>query len=244
MKPARLLDLCLAGCLALAGCGGSLNDAPAATTLEIRVSTATPELIGGPIHFTILGPHFNRYGALAVAAAPMMSEDLSDIPVGTGYSVTLASDDSRSTCLGGARFDVVEGRQTTVEVVLSCQLLGAKPVVINGDANECPDISSVTGSGSTRVGESITLTAVAIDGDHGPMPLSYTWLTDSGIVGSPHERVTPFTCTKPGIANLVLSVSDGDLPCDQLLGVKVDCLGCSRKSDPAACDAGAPDGAF
>jgi hypothetical protein len=239
VKKLPLFGRCLAASLAIGACGGAVNDT-GVTRLEVRVSTSTPDLVGS-IHFTILGAHFNRYGALDVTRSPMMSAYLSDIPVGEGYSLTLVSDDGGGTCAGSGDFDIVEGQSTVVDVVLSCHKAVSKPVVIQGSGNECPDIASVMSSTTPRVGVPTTLTAVATDGDNGPMPLSYTWLADSGELGSPHAAVTTYTCTQPGQATLVLTVSDGDLPCDQLLGVKVDC-GCSTR---AAADSGVcelPDG--
>jgi hypothetical protein len=241
MKPRRTLGPAFAGCLSLVGCGGATND-PAPASLELHVSAAMPELIGGPIHFTINGSHFNRYGALDVTAGPMMSTSFTDIPSGQGYSLTLASDDGRSSCAGGGQFDIVDGQKTILEVALSCRMDPAKPVVITGGANECPEISSVTGSRSGKLGEVITLNAVADDGDHGPQPLSYTWLADSGVVGSMHSSTTTFICNKTGLATVVLTVSDGDLPCDQFFGVKIECGSkCPRPDDAGLepCDASA-----
>jgi hypothetical protein len=236
-----LFGRCLAASLAFWACGGAVNDT-AAPTLEVRVSTSTPDLVGA-IHFTILGAHFNRYGALDVTRSPMMSAVLTDIPVGDGYSLTLVSDDGGAACAGSGAFDIAEGQNTVVDVVLTCHKPVAKPVVIMGNANECPDIVSVTGSTGAGIGEPLTLTAVATDGDNGPMPLSYTWLADSGELGSPHAAVTTYTCSKPGQATLSLTVSDGDPSCDQLQGVKINC-GCSTGAavDGGGCGSGGSAG--
>src|SRR5262249_34707657 len=103
--------------------------------------------------------------------------------------------------------------------------------------NECPDISSVVARGGTpKVGSPVTLVATAEDGDHAPKPLTYTWLADSGVVADLHAPTTTFTCTEPGLVTVVLSVSDGDLQCDQFFGLKIDCA-------PACADGGIPDSA-
>jgi hypothetical protein len=205
-----------------------VNDPTISTILELRVNTAEPERVRAPIHLNLIGPQFDRSQDLDVAIGPLMVVTMDDVPAGKGYVLTLSAGGGQTSCSGSSHFDIASGQKTTLDVALECQRpsVPSSPtrVDIEGGTNECPDIASVMSQGGAPVvGHPIELVAKADDPDHGPNPLSYTWLADSGFLDRAHESITAYTCTAPGLATVVLTVSDGDLPCDQFFGVKVDC---------------------
>ena len=75
-----------------------------------------------------------------------------DLPVGTGYVVTLVvrDEDGRILCVGTDTFDIVEGETTKVDIVLVCE--APEPVCGDGRierGEECDDGNTIGGDGCT-----------------------------------------------------------------------------------------------
>lgn len=173
------------------------------------------QLIGGltidAVSYFITGPgSYSKMGALTAEA----SLYLNGIPAGTGYTITMTgtASDTTTVCMGTTKFDAVLNVTTPVKVHLICREKPSKAIVsVSTTANVCPVIDTATASPSSlAVGYSVALTATAHDRDAAPSPLTYRWTTTSGTLNNATAQDTSLTCVFVGIANITLTVSDGD----------------------------------
>lgn len=177
------------------------------------------------VDYILTGPaSFRRAGTLTVADQPSISATFNNLPVGTGYDVTVkgtASDDS-SVCVGEAMFNVASSMNAVVQIALTC----SGRATLSADVNTCPTIDSLSVAPSeVYVGSSMQLVAAAHDPDNGPSPLSATWSATSGTLSNLSTTGATFTCTTAGSFKVTLSVSDGtpNPKCADTAAVTVTC---------------------
>src|SRR5439155_832648 len=72
-------------------------------------------------------------------------------------------------------------------------------------------------------GGTIAFKAAAVDVDHVPSPLGFSWSATSGSIGAGTTANPTLTCTKVGKVTVTLSVSDGDPACATAQSVDVVC---------------------
>src|SRR5262245_31051352 len=122
--------LALAAAATLVGCGsqgpaaGETNDTGAESVGSVALSLvlangASLDSVG----YTITGPGgFTKTGSIDVSQSSTVSATISDLPAGSGYSITLSgtSTDGDTSCLGSASFDVTAGASSSVTVDLAC----------------------------------------------------------------------------------------------------------------------------
>lgn len=151
------LGLCL-GLVALAGataCGtedGALAGSPGSTDANAKNGTSDSTgsfsfaltlpsgLTFNQFFYTITGPNYSKADSIDVSHSKTVSAVVGDLPVGSGYAVTLAgtSLDPASSCTGSAAFSIAAGVKTSVPVAVSCRLQNvavAAPVPIPGSTS-------------------------------------------------------------------------------------------------------------
>jgi phospholipase C len=208
-----------ASALALDGCNRpptpSSNDDQSTGSAALQLG---PGLTLDTVSYTITGPGgFTRSGTLDVSHSTSISGTISGLPAGSGYNITVSgtSTDGSTTCGGSATFTVMARQTAMVGVHVVCQ---QKPntgsVSINGTINTCAVLDGIMANpGEVVVGNSIALTAVAHDPDHGPSPIAYSWSAPSGTFSDPTSSAPKFTCTTAGSVTVTASVTDGDAAC-------------------------------
>ncbi|HTB59393.1 MAG TPA: alkaline phosphatase family protein [Polyangia bacterium] len=180
------------------------------------------------VTYTITGPAgFNRTGSIDVSNSSTVNAIISGIPFGTGYQIALkgTTTDGLGICMGSATFDVTSTATVTVPVGITCNLQPQTgSIVVNGVLNACPRIDAVGASpANTAVGGTMALTATAVDVDHGPSPLTYSWTANSGTIDNPSSASANFTCTQVGMVTVTLAASDGDPACASQQSIDVVC---------------------
>ena len=72
---------------------------------------------------------------------------------------------------------------------LSCDISPSTGTIqVNGTVNACPRIDSLDASpAEVSVGGSLALFSSAVNTDHSPMPLVYSWTTSSGTLPIPRQ---------------------------------------------------------
>jgi phospholipase C len=178
--------------------------------------------------YTITGPAgFSRTGSIDVSQSATVSAIISGIPFGTGYQISIkgTTTDGQGACLGSATFDVTGAAVVTVPVHLTCNLQPSTgSVLVDGTLNACPRIDAVGASpAEAAVGGTISLTATAVDVDHGPSPVSYSWTSSSGSLAGAQTASATFTCSTVGMVTVTLAASDGDTACASQQSVDVLC---------------------
>ncbi len=150
-----------------------------------------------------------------------VTAEIAGIPVGSGYTITLATADG--ICTGSATFDVVENQTTTVTVPIQCTSTPPKRgnVLVNGTFLTCPTISSmVVSPTSVAVGSTIQVNASAKDLGQGT--LTYAWTaTNDGTFANPAVAKTTYMCATTGTKTLTIMVSN--VGCTDSLSVDVTC---------------------
>jgi len=226
-------SILLAGAVAGAWVGGcsseDSNDSRAtAGTGEVGLTllVASGETLN-TVSYTITGPNgFSRMGAIDVSNSATISAVISGIPVGSGYQISLrgTTTDGKGVCMGSATFDVTSGGTTQVPVHVTCDIRpDVGSIRVNGMINICPQIDAVEANpAEVVVGGTIALSAAAVDLDHVPAPLVYTWTTSAGTLSTNGAAAT-LTCTSVGMATVTLAVSDGDPACSAHQSVDVVC---------------------
>ena len=199
-------------------------------TLRLQLDVV-PGVTLDVVHYEVLDSAYQvqRAGDIDVGHSQSVSVSLLGIRPGDGYTAVLAarSKDQQTSCAGTSGPFRVTARQTVaVFVHLSCQ--GANPVgtvVINGEFNLCPQISSATiNPSATTIGHTMMLSAAAVDHDNGPSAVSYSWTaTGPGTIQDGSAPHATFLCTGQGPATIVLSVSDGDPGCKSSASFAVKC---------------------
>lgn len=183
-------------------------------TLGVHLEAA-PGVTLNSVTYTISGNGFSKTGAIDTSGSPAISGTIGGIPAGNGYTITLTavSAEQGTSFTGSSTFNVSAGGATAVTIHLrGSGTTGNGSVSVNGTLNVGPVIDELTVTPLTVfVGSSITLRAVARDGDEGPSPLSYYWSSTGGIVDHAIEPSATLTSTHPGTFTLELTVSDGEL---------------------------------
>jgi hypothetical protein len=174
-----------------------------------------PGLVLNDVDYTIIGPlGFSKSGSINVSNSTSVSAVISDLPAGTGYTITLTgtTTDGSASCTGSATFDVAAHQTAVATLALSCHQAATNgSLQVNGVINICPVADGISANpAQVAVGSSIALSASAHDSDNGPSALAYSWTASSGTFSDPTSATPTFTCTAPGTVTLTLSVSDGD----------------------------------
>lgn len=233
------------GLSTLVGCDGAptgnssaaAKDAPGSVALTLQ---AAPGVTINTFAYSITGPS-TLSGTINVAGSLTVSAVIGGIAAGSGYALTLTgtSVDGQYSCAGAsASFNVVARATTSVSVAIDCHTAPKTgSVVVNGTVNVCPNIDSV--SANPPIGNVIAISSAADDPDSGPQPLSYKWTASSGTLSSATAQNPTLTCTAPGVASLVLTVSDGDPGCAATFNLQVTCPPDSALAETAWVEMGA-----
>ncbi len=215
------------------GCSGGWSSSPGdsadhvgAIGVELQIGSTTLDTLA----YTITGPSsFNKSGTIDASRSATVSAVIGGLPAGNGYTITLTgtASDGVTSCAGSATFNVTAAQTTSVAIHLTChegQRTGG--IIIGGTINVCPMIDGLSASpASARVGNTIAVSSVGHDSDHGPASLFYSWSTTSGTLSGAASQSPTFTCTTPGPATLTLALSDGDntAGCPALSSITVNC---------------------
>jgi phospholipase C len=180
------------------------------------------------VTYAITGPAgFSRTGSIDVSQSSTVSALIGGLPFGVGYQISLKGTtvDGLGVCLGSASFDVSATSTQTVPVTLTCNLQPKTgSILVDGVLNACPRIDAVGASpAEAAVGGTIALSATAVDVDHGPSPLAYSWTTSSGTLAGAATANASLTCTKVGMVTVTLAAADGDPACASQQSVDVVC---------------------
>jgi hypothetical protein len=193
------------------------------------------------VRYEITGNGVMISGTLPVVGSGMdFSAFISDIPVGTRYTLSLSAmplGDAGVGCLGSAQFNSVQGATTQVNVTLSCDEVDhSGAAIINGGFNVCPSIQATMFSPVMQtVGEQVTLGVTARDLDHAPSPLSYSWTSSAGTFADGSTATPTFRCAQPGDTNITVQVSDGQ--CSKSRTLSVLCVAAPDAGIDAGSDA-------
>lgn len=168
---------------------------------------------------------FVRSGPVAIGEKQSFSFKVDTLPPAAGYEVTafargqLTRSKQPTVCTGYATFEIKAAQATSLMMSLQCDAVGRAQ-------NSCPGASAIAASPSAvAVGQEMLLSADVPEDKDGPQPLQLTWSADSGIFTSPSEMQTRFRCSRPGVVDVELSISDGDEDCDAMpASISVICM--------------------
>jgi hypothetical protein len=235
MRNLRTRLLAIAGAafvLSLSACDGDSSPHTGDVGAVRMALDIAPGTTINTISYVVQGPQtFMRAGSIDVSHSSTISADLSPLPAGTGFTITLSATSvtGSAMCLGSAMFDVSAHQTTSVVVHLLCRQPSQNgSVMFSGALNLCPTIDSLGASpDEVTVGGALVLSAQAHDGDNGPAPLTYQWATTSGTLSSSSAQNPTLTCTSSGPATVTLTVSDGDTGagCPDVQSLTVICSG-------------------
>lgn len=180
------------------------------------------------VEYTLVGPMgFGRAGAIDVSHSSSISAVIGGLPFGGGYRISLrgALVGERGACAGAATFDIVGPEVTSVAVHMTCELQpDTGSVLIDGTLNVCPRIRGIDASpAEVEVGASINLRANAVDIDHVPAALTYSWTSSAGTLGGATTASATLTCTQVGMVTVTAAASDGDAACGSARSIEVVC---------------------
>jgi hypothetical protein len=184
-----------------------------------------------------------KSGSIDISNSQSISFQIGDVPVGSGYGLTLqGTSDGGTTCSGSAApLAVAAHATTTVLVNMACYASGpdAGNLLVNGTPYACATWTSLatgTTGAEAVAGSPITLVATATGPD--PAALTYRWTSSNpiGTLGTDEAKggtdTVSFMCQSPGTTTITLVVADGSVP---------DGGGCSSAQDTASitvsCDA-------
>jgi phospholipase C len=184
------------------------------------------------VSYAISGPNgFAKSGTINVASSTSVSAVIGGLPAGNGFSITLSATgtDGTTNCGGSAMFNVTAGTAIKVMVTLDChQPAKTGSIAVNGVVNICPTLNALSASpAEVLVGSSLSLSAVTVDADNGPSPLSYSWTASSGTLTGATTATPSFECITTGPATISVTASDGDTTagCAAQGSVVVTCSG-------------------
>lgn len=218
----------------LAACSGQPEGGgePGSVSLSLQINgfqvdRVVYEITGGPLTSPVVGQ-------LAIDN-DQVSTPIRNLPVGTGYVITLAALDSTGAvfCTGTSLpFDITDGAMTQVDMVLTC---GQNPDDLRGDVainasfetfdfNVCPVLNSVSAIPST-IPEGGDSSINVVFSDRETAVLIYSWSAAFGSFDDPTVSDPTYTCSVAGPQTLTVLVSDGDPACDQTLDILVGCGG-------------------
>jgi hypothetical protein len=97
--------------------------------------------------------------------------------------------------------------------LVTCDVDASCPCGQSGGTDNCPAISSATGSPMQAQAPNgvITVSASATDADPGDV-LSYQWTATAGTFMDPTLASTKYTCTSPGTQTIFVTVTDNHVP--------------------------------
>jgi hypothetical protein len=199
--------------VSLGGEGGEASDGDVGSVgLALQ---AAPGVTIDLAAYSITGPGgVTRSGAIDVAHSATISALISGLPAGAGYavSITAQSTDGSISCGGSATFSVVAHGTASVIVHLTChEAPRTGSVSVIGTVNVCPVLDGISASPlEVAVGGSVALQATTHDSDAGPAALSFHWIASSGALAGTDTSSPTFTCGRPGLATVAVTVSDGD----------------------------------
>jgi hypothetical protein len=161
---------------------------------------------------------------------PTVAVTIMDLPVGTGYGITLIAYDAADTsiCRGSAPFDIFEGVTTNIALVMTCSSSSSLPsgsfgVDVTFQDNICPVINQINIVPQTiAVGQTAQVSVIALDPEGAT--LAYTWSSLAGTFADASLGTTTYQCTEAIDHNISINVSDGDTFCDQSRQLNVTCV--------------------
>ncbi len=205
--------------VAFAGCANGLVGQGPSGTVTTKLTVA-PGVDETQINYTITGNGIDPLtGTIQVVSNPVTA-DIAPIPVGSGYTITLATADG--ICTGSATFDVVASQTTTVAVPIQCSTTPPRgSVSVTGTFLACPTVGSmVVSPTSVAVGSTIQVNASAQNLGQGT--LTYAWTaTSDGTFANPATAMTTYLCATTGTKTLTITVSN--VNCTDSLSVDVTC---------------------
>ena len=201
------------------------------------------------VTWTITGPNgastIVQQGSVNVQHSNTIAFTVSNIPAGSGYTVTLTGTtaDGATTCSGSATFSVIARATTNVTVLMRCSVGGtdAGSASFNGQTYNCATANGVSASPSeTTVGSGVALSATTATAPD-PASVTYAWSAPSGTFSSASGPSTTFTCTAPGAVVVTLTTADGPVPagasCDPSLSTTTTEVQCDSPLDAGPADA-------
>jgi hypothetical protein len=244
MKSLTSFSLALVGAALVAGCSGGASPIQDNANAGPNGSDGTTSGAVGTVSFDLSLPaNFGLQAALsnslhyilvdsahnivqtgtANIANTTYSFQLSGIPAGSGYEISLAATTANGTqCAGSSAAFAVTARTTThVRVDMACNAKGTDggTALVNGNLYFCGTVTSVaTGAsgGTANVGDSINLVVTATGPDTNGLTYSWQSSNEIGTFGANDQQgeldTTTFTCTSPGTATLTVVVGDGAVP--------------------------------
>lgn len=238
---------CLVAAVALAACTAGPGDTGPVGTIDMSL-TISPGVEVDLVTYEITGNGITPItGDIPVDAfGSTISAQIGGIPAGMGYLITLmaTSVDGATQCVGSSTFDVVANDIANVTVSLLCG--GADDfgsVIVNGEINLCPVISSYAVAPlQTSVGNSILLHGQGTDADSASVELM--WSATGGTIADPTANDTTYTCQVVGTQTITLTVTDtatdlGADVCGDTQDITVQCVA-GQSCDTTNCDDGNP----
>jgi hypothetical protein len=163
------------------------------------------------------------------------SLDVALPPTGTGVLDTVvltATTKNGLMCTTGVTpgFAVVSNVPSTIMLTLACGT-GSQPTVpgtvdITANvtvADNCPSITSaVVAPGQTSVGGTVSVSATGFDPDMGDS-ITFGWGPTASYFANPAAASTTYTCTLPGVQQIVLSITDSK-GCIAQVPLMVNCV--------------------
>ncbi len=243
--------------------GGKLGaPAPVATTpapntpagdTSTGIVGMTLTLLGGEmittISWTVTGPNgaatVVQSGAVNVQNSLSASFQVSSIPAGSGYSISLSgtSLDGSVTCSGAVSFSVAARMTTTVADLLQCNptAFEAGSLSVSGVPYSCAIWNGISALPSeTTIGHSVAVSATATGAN--PSGLTYAWSAPSGTFDTPNAANANFMCAAVGPVTLTVVVGDGPVPDGGACNLSLDTTTVQVQCDSLG-DAGAPSDA-
>jgi hypothetical protein len=205
------------GLTAIGACSSPSSSLPA--DADFGSVTANLELAPGvtvnSFSYAITGPGgFSKNGVIDVSHSAALSTLISPIPAGLGFVITVtgATMDGSTTCVGSATFDVLAGKVSAVSLYALChEASHTGSVLVSGALNICPVVDGISANpADVAVGFPLALAVVAHDTDGAPSPLAYHWTAPSGSFSDATSATPTFVCNAPGPVTLTVTVSDGD----------------------------------
>ena len=238
------LALTAIACASVAGACDRAEPGAANVTSDVgSISLAlnlSPSVVVGAVQYSLTGneivPIAGVIDVMSPGATPTVA--IGGVRAGVGYLVELQAQsvDGQTSCDGTGTVDVVAGLTSSVTVIMQCRGPATDgQVVVSGGFNNCPHLTSYTGSPiAVSVGGNITVSAAAsdVDGDS----LSYAWASvTGGTFTNPASPSTTFTCSAEGVMTLTVTVSDG--MCPDSATIPITCVPfCAARPDGTPCD--------
>jgi len=197
--------------------GGAAGN-PATGTVGMTLTLPGGETIN-TIGWTVTGPNgattVVQTGTVNVQNSLSVSFEISGIPAGSSYSISLSgtSSDGTVTCAGAVTFSVAARMTTTVADLLQCNPTASEAgsLSVNGVPYSCAILNGISAlPAETMVGHSVAVSATATGAN--PSGLTYAWSAPSGFFDSPNAASANFSCTTVGPVTVTMVVGDGPVP--------------------------------